>query len=176
MEAPTSHSTDLKLLPQLTEKQREVLALVADNRTSKEIAALLGISESAVNQRIEMIRGRLGGIPRGELARLYRQELENFQRISATFPPTWQKIQLPEQASDGEGKGAESISSSGPVGSHSGDGPGRNGSQLSPASVPGESSWLTRDTRGTALVRGVAITAIIMTGMAIAAMITSWLG
>lgn len=176
MEAPTSHSTDLKLLPQLTEKQREVLALVADNRTSKEIAALLGISESAVNQRIEMIRGRLGGIPRGELARLYRQELENFQRISATFPPTWQKIQLPEQASDGEGSGAESISSSGPVGSHSGDGPGRNGSQLSPASVPGESSWLTRDTRGTALVRGVAITAIIMTGMAIAALITSWLG
>ena len=34
------------------DKQREVLALVADNRTSKEIASLLGISESAVNQRI----------------------------------------------------------------------------------------------------------------------------
>lgn len=58
----------------LTAKQREVLALVADNRTSKEIAGLLGISESAVNQRIEIVRARLGGLPRGELARLYRQE------------------------------------------------------------------------------------------------------
>ncbi len=176
MEAPTTHSMDLKLLPQLTEKQREVLALVADNRTSKEIAALLGISESAVNQRIEMIRNRLGGIPRGELARLYRQELDNFQRISATFPPTWQKIQLPEPSADGKGAGTESISQPGPVGSQTGRVPARNGSQLSPVMRPGEPSWLTRDTRGTALVRGVAITAIILTGMAIAAMITSWLG
>ncbi len=58
----------------LTAKQREVLALVADNRTSKEIARLLGISEAAVDQRIEIVRGRLGGLPRGELARLYRQK------------------------------------------------------------------------------------------------------
>lgn len=57
----------------LTGKQRQVLALLADNRTSKEIAGLLGVSESAVNQRIETIRTRLGGVPRAELARLYRQ-------------------------------------------------------------------------------------------------------
>ena len=44
------------ILAQLSRKQREVLALVADNRTSKEIAAQLGISESAVNQRIETMR------------------------------------------------------------------------------------------------------------------------
>lgn len=176
MDAQTNHSTDLKLLPQLTEKQREVLALVADNRTSKEIAALLGISESAVNQRIEMIRSRLGGIPRGELARIYRQELDNFQRISATFPPTWQKIQLPENGRHGERSGAESISPSGPVGSQSGRASERDGSQLSPVSIPGESTWLTRDTRGTALVRGVAITAIIILGMILAAVITNWLG
>ena len=176
MPQPTNHSTDLKLLPQLTEKQREVLALVADNRTSKEIAGLLGVSESAVNQRIEMIRNRLGGIPRGELARIYRQELDNFQRISATFPPTWQKIQLPENGHDGEVGGAESISQPGPVGSQPGQGTDRDGSQLSPASVPGESTWLTRDTRGTALARAAAITAIILAGMVLAAMITNWLG
>ncbi len=57
----------------LTGKQRQVLALIADNRTSKEIAGFLGVSESAVNQRIETIRARLGGVPRAELARLYRQ-------------------------------------------------------------------------------------------------------
>lgn len=164
------------MLPQLTEKQREVLALVADNRTSKEIAGLLGVSESAVNQRIEMIRGRLGGIPRGELARLYRQEFDRVQRISATFPPTWQKMQVPESASSGEGGGAESISSPGLAGSHRSQGPTRDGSQLSSPSVPGESSWLTRDTRGTALARGVAIASIIVMGMVLAALVTNLLG
>jgi len=57
----------------LTPKQREVLALVAEHRTSKEIAWRIGISESAVNQRIESIRGRVGSLPRAELARAYHQ-------------------------------------------------------------------------------------------------------
>jgi DNA-binding CsgD family transcriptional regulator len=60
-------------LGDLTDKQREVLSLIADNRTSKEIAGFLGITESAVNQRIESIRARLGGVPRAHLARLFRQ-------------------------------------------------------------------------------------------------------
>ncbi|MCB2058663.1 MAG: helix-turn-helix transcriptional regulator, partial [Novosphingobium sp.] len=72
------------LLRQLTPKQREVLALVADNRTSKEIAGRLGISESAVDQRIEGVRTKLGGIPRGELARLFRQE-DLSPRSGSTF-------------------------------------------------------------------------------------------
>lgn len=57
----------------LTDKQHQVLCLVAENRTSKEIAWELGISESAVNQRIEGVRGRTGGASRAELARSYRQ-------------------------------------------------------------------------------------------------------
>lgn len=60
-------------LADLTDKQREVLSLIADNRTSKEISGYLGVTESAVNQRIETIRARLGGVPRAHLARLYRQ-------------------------------------------------------------------------------------------------------
>jgi len=56
----------------LTDKQREVLALLADGRTTKEMAPLLGVSEPAINRRIEMIRARLGGITRLELARRYR--------------------------------------------------------------------------------------------------------
>ncbi len=62
----------LEILPTLTEKQHEVLGLVAENRTSKEIAWELGISESAVNQRIEGVRNRTGAPPRAELARAYR--------------------------------------------------------------------------------------------------------
>lgn len=63
------------ILPGLTPKQHEVLRFVAENRTSKEIAWELGISESAVNQRIEGIRLRAGSPPRAELARSYRQYL-----------------------------------------------------------------------------------------------------
>lgn len=56
----------------LTVKQREVLEFLADNRTSKEIAGALDVSESAVNQRIDTLRQRFGGITRSELARRYR--------------------------------------------------------------------------------------------------------
>lgn len=56
----------------LTEKQAAVLALLANNRTTKEIAHTLGASESSVNRRIELLRSRLGGVTRHELARRYR--------------------------------------------------------------------------------------------------------
>lgn len=82
------------ILAQLSRKQREVLALVADNRTSKEIAAQLGISESAVNQRIETMRSRLGWIPRGELARLYRQAQLDETPDSHALPVTWKKYRF----------------------------------------------------------------------------------
>jgi DNA-binding CsgD family transcriptional regulator len=61
------------LLDALTDKQREVLALVSEGMTSKEIARKLGVSESAVNQRIEVIRLRLGGLSRAQIARIYRR-------------------------------------------------------------------------------------------------------
>lgn len=61
------------LIDALTGKQREVLALVSEGMTSKEIARKLDISESAVNQRIEVIRQRLGGMSRSSIGRLYRQ-------------------------------------------------------------------------------------------------------
>jgi DNA-binding CsgD family transcriptional regulator len=70
----------LETLPGLTGKQHEVLELVAENRTSKEIAWELGISESAVNQRIEGVRARTGSPPRAELARVYRY----FQRQASS--------------------------------------------------------------------------------------------
>ena len=68
-------SAFVPLFAQITPKQHEVFQLVAQNRTSKEIAGRLGISESAVNQRIEAVRARAGFPPRAELARAYRQFL-----------------------------------------------------------------------------------------------------
>lgn len=166
---PTNHEP----LPQLTTKQREVMALVADNRTSKEIAARLGISESAVNQRIEMIRTRLGGIPRGELARLYRQEFARNRSISATFPPNWQNIQVPDQGPAGQDGQTEGIIVPVAVGSQPGPPRDDDGSQLSlPSLFPGGPDWLTREHPLTALLRAAAIVSIVIAGMAIAAEVT----
>ncbi|WP_091148427.1 helix-turn-helix transcriptional regulator [Novosphingobium sp. CF614] len=69
----------LRTFSRLTAKQHEVLRFVAENRTSKEIAWELGISESAVNQRIEGVRIRTGSPPRAELARAYRQYQQDLE-------------------------------------------------------------------------------------------------
>jgi len=56
----------------LTEKQRRVLDLLIENKTSKEIARTLGISPYTVDQRISLARGKLGVSSRNELAARYR--------------------------------------------------------------------------------------------------------
>lgn len=160
-------------LPLLTGKQREVLALVADNRTSKEIAGRLGISESAVNQRIEMVRARLGGLPRGELARLYRQEFAPPE--SDTENPTWKKIHLPARAGSGQAGATEGIPSLVADASHPGQAGTGNGSQLSAFLLGSAPAWLSREDHAMALARGAAVTLLILAGMAIAAVTTQLL-
>lgn len=77
----------------LTIKQRETIELLADGRTSKEIAAKLDISESAVIQRIETLRSKFGGVLRKDLARLWREH-----RATQPYPynhVTGNNFQLP---------------------------------------------------------------------------------
>ena len=167
-----SRAQSERSLPQLTRKQREVLALVADNRTSKEIAGL-GISESAVNQRIEIVRGRLGGLPRGELARLYRL---NFSTESADDVPTWQKIHLPDQASGSEGFGTEGIQASIIGGSQKFGDAGVDGSQLSALLSADTPDWLSSNERPMAMARLMMIGAIVIAALALAILITKLLG
>src|SRR3546814_19774730 len=81
-------SSALAIVPRLTAKQHEVLRFVAENRTSKEIAWELGISESAVNQRIEGVRSRTGSPPRAELARVYRHYLQDLEEACNPLPDT----------------------------------------------------------------------------------------
>lgn len=80
MSAGTAGSVDvaqraslLNNFDRLTAKQHEVFALVAEGRTTKEIAWRLNVTDSAVNQRIEAVRNRAGSPPRAELARAYRR-------------------------------------------------------------------------------------------------------
>jgi DNA-binding CsgD family transcriptional regulator len=166
---------DAMVLPKLTAKQREVMALVADNRTSKEIAGLLRISESAVNQRIEIIRARLGGLPRGEIARLYRQEFAREQTIAATFPPTWKKIQVHSGASPLQ---------IGAAGGPSGDALARNargytgpGSQPSHQwLLPAGLAWLGRKEFLATIIPVMLVGSLAVAGVAAAAKITELVG
>ncbi|HQV02610.1 MULTISPECIES: helix-turn-helix transcriptional regulator [unclassified Novosphingobium] len=165
-----------KPMPQLTKKQRDVLALVADNRTSKEIAARLGISESAVNQRIEMVRARLGGLPRGELARLYRQKYSPNDLNLEESLPTWQKIHLPNADRFSKEGLAESIPPSGSDGSRLAEPDKGDGSRLTAVFFQPDDTWLWRDDRATALVRFGMIAAIVGASLAIAFAVTNFLG
>lgn len=58
-------------LASLTAKQREVLDLLIEHKTSKEIARALGISPHTVDQRIQFAKRKLGCITRGDLAVRY---------------------------------------------------------------------------------------------------------
>jgi DNA-binding CsgD family transcriptional regulator len=55
-------------IEQLTPTQKEALRLVAEGRTSKEIARLTGVSESAIDQRLDRARSILGARNRREAA------------------------------------------------------------------------------------------------------------
>ena len=55
-----------------TDKQIEVLDLAASGMTSKHIARELGIVPRAVDQRIDVVRGKLGGMPRVDVLRHFR--------------------------------------------------------------------------------------------------------
>jgi len=57
----------------LTEKQREVLDLLIEHKTSKEIGRLLGISPHTVDQRIFFAKEKLGAASRNEAAVAYRR-------------------------------------------------------------------------------------------------------
>jgi len=57
----------------LTDKQRAVLDLLVQHKTSKEIARVLGISPYTVDQRIAAARKKFGAETRNELASVYMQ-------------------------------------------------------------------------------------------------------
>ena len=65
----------------LSPRQREILALVAAGRTSKEIASALGISESTVNWHVANVFARLGASSRAEAVALaMREEVDGHDR------------------------------------------------------------------------------------------------
>lgn len=66
----------------LSPRQREILALVAAGRTSKEIASALGISESTVNWHLANVFARLGASSRAEAVALaMRDDVDERDRV-----------------------------------------------------------------------------------------------
>lgn len=90
----TDEISQAALIDRLTSKQREVLVLVSEGLTSKEVGRKLRISESAVNQRIETIRQRLGGLPRSQIARIYRHQHTLLITLPTSNSLTGKPIQL----------------------------------------------------------------------------------
>lgn len=67
-------------LGELTAKQRDVLNLLIQHKTSKEISRLLGISPHTVDQRITLARAKLRVATRGEVAQAYRRLVEIYEQ------------------------------------------------------------------------------------------------
>ena len=60
-------------LPELTEREFEILALVADDHSTKQIALHLGISEFTVKNHRAAIIGKLNAVtPAGMVANAFR--------------------------------------------------------------------------------------------------------
>lgn len=66
-------------LANLTAKQREVLDLLLQHKTSKEIARHLRISHHTVDQRIQFAKDKLGASTRNEAAVAYRRLLKVYE-------------------------------------------------------------------------------------------------
>ncbi|QMV44923.1 helix-turn-helix transcriptional regulator [Cohnella cholangitidis] len=60
-----------ELNDQLTEREREVVALVLDGLTNKEIAKVLFVSEITVKKHVSSIYGKLSVKGRGQLIKLF---------------------------------------------------------------------------------------------------------
>ncbi len=156
----------------LTSKQHEVLALVADHRTSKEIAGELQISESAVNQRIESVRSRLGGQTRAQMARTYR-EFANARAVTNTYKKMpWQRIQLPAGPETGQVTAAESVADRDP-GNRDQEG---DGLQLSANLFPALIADETASAEFSPALLILSMLAIVAAGMMAAYFVTSMIG
>ncbi|KLE32474.1 response regulator transcription factor [Aurantiacibacter luteus] len=81
----------------LTDGQVEVLDLLAEGLTGKEIAGRLGISDSGARQRIERVRRKFDGLGSNELARLWREHRAAASSDRSQHPCTnlsWQSSHL----------------------------------------------------------------------------------
>lgn len=86
----------------LSAKQREVLDLLLEHKSNKEIARLLGISPSAVDQRLAAARLRLGTSRRGDTARAYASLRSTCAKYTGGFAQVAAMPQIGDNACEDE--------------------------------------------------------------------------
>lgn len=92
------HSDAEFVLAGLTAKQREVLDLLIEHKTSKEIARQLGISPHTVDQRIQFSKEKLGAASRNEAAAVYRQLVAICGRVTYEESRIARAVRVAEEA------------------------------------------------------------------------------
>ena len=83
---PTKHMTAGRFA-RLTRKQRDVLELLVEYKTSKEISRILSISPHTVDQRIDSVRRMLGGVGRRELIQAFLDDERICQQLTYEESP-----------------------------------------------------------------------------------------
>lgn len=158
-------------LTTLTAKQRQVLDLLIQHKTSKEIARRLGISPHTVDQRIQFARDKLGANTRSEAAVAYRRLVETCDEL------TYQESGIVHGAGPCEEAGGSSSPLPWPLG---------------PSTLPGSRSVAEADFRvvpelfdgrygtmfrlGSIFVIAVLMVILLLGGMAIYAQLSQLLG
>lgn len=71
LEGPESRSSVLPGIVKLSQREREVTALVASGLSSAEVAARLGIAVNTVNAHLQRVYGKLGVSRRQKLSELW---------------------------------------------------------------------------------------------------------
>ncbi|HEY4669132.1 MAG TPA: helix-turn-helix transcriptional regulator, partial [Tepidiformaceae bacterium] len=79
-------ANDPSIRTALSERQREVLDLMARGRTNAEIADRLGLSLEGAKWHVREIFGRLGVDSREEAVRLWRDQQSSSRRVLAWLP------------------------------------------------------------------------------------------
>lgn len=76
-----------EVLSDLTEKQVEVLDLLLQHKTTKQIARELAIAPNTVDARISAVRDKWGTVDRKATARVYAHLLETCEKPPCGFSP-----------------------------------------------------------------------------------------
>lgn len=166
--ASVSASGSSPCLADLTDKQRQVLNLLIEHKTSKEISRVLGISPHTVDQRIDLAKTKWNLTSRSELAQSYRRLIE-------TPRPTYERMTYEESPVAGPAAVAEEGRRDDTAMEASPEAPDRNQTPVSDATesdyrvVPElfDGRWGTLARLGAILLIAVLIMAAFLAGLSI---------
>lgn len=156
----------------LTAKQLEVLDLLLEHKTSKEIARLLDISPYTVDQRINFAKDKLGVRTRGEAAVAYRRLIETYEQPAYGNSGIAQQPDFAELEAGSQGSLPESARSA-PVPQDRAPAPEAD-FRVTPELFDGRYGTLVR--LGAILVIAMSMTFVVLGGLAIYSELSDILG